>query len=493
MGAAVSAVAGFALTFILARTLGASGSGVVLQMIAAFTIALGIARTGMDTTGVWLLPRLVTAEKSKIRGAATALLVPTLLVGIVMAIALSALAPHFFTAQDESGRQLVKAVQATSWLLPCGAVLMVALAATRGLGNIVPYTLIGSIGLPAIRPVLVLLAAALGGTAVLASVAWAAPIALAMILALIVLWRRIAIQERRANTVGKWWPDRALTVRIWKFSAPRWYSAGIEQSILWFDVILVGAIAGSSAAGVYGAASRFVSAGLIISTAMRMVISPRFSALLGENKLGRVQELYTATATWIIMLGVPIYGIFMFFPGTIMGWFGKGFVSGASSLVILSIGAMAVLMAGNIDSVLMMSGRSGWLAFNKSLVLAVNVTGNLILVPLWGITGAATAWAFSLVLDSVLAAVETRILVGIKFRAARLFYALAIAGSCVAAGSLATIHFLGHSTAGVFVAAAASMALLVLWCALDRRRLGLDGIRLRVQATKNKQNSMEST
>ena len=492
MGAAVSALAGFALTFILARTLGASGSGVVLQLIAAFTIALGIARTGMDTSAVWLLPRLATAEKSKIRGAATALLLPTVLVGTLMAVALSLLAPHVFSAEEESGRQLVQAVQATSWLLPCGAVLMVSLAATRGLGNIVPYTLIGSIGLPSVRPFLVLLAAAVGGTAVLASVAWAAPMAVAMILALIVLGRRISIQEGQGNAVGKWLPDRALTARLWKFSAPRWYSAGVEQSILWFDVILVGAIAGSSAAGVYGAASRFVSAGLIISTAMRMVISPRFSALLGENKLGRVQELYTATATWIIMLGVPIYGIFMFFPGTIMGWFGKGFGSGASSLVILSIGAMAVLMAGNIDSVLMMSGRSGWLAFNKSLVLAVNVAGNLILVPLWGITGAATSWAFSLVLDSVLAAVETRILVGIKFRAARLFYAVAISGSCVAAGSLATIHVLGHSTVSVFVAATASLVLVVVWCILDRRRLGLDGIRLRAQPAKMKHKSLDS-
>lgn len=477
VGAAVSAVAGFALTFILARKFGDEGSGVVLQTVAIFSIALGMARTGMDTTSVWVLPRLVQTDKSRIRSATTALLAPTLVVGIALAIVLHLLAPLLASSRDDYGRQLVQAVQATSWFLPCAAVLMVALAATRGLGNIVPYTLIGNIGLAGFRPFMVLLAAALGGTAVLASVAWAVPAAVAMILALIVLWHRITVQERRANGPGKWWPDRELHARIWKFSLPRWYSAGVEQSITWFDVVLVGSIAGTGAAGVYGTVSRFVTAGLIVSTAMRMVVSPRFSALLGEKKIAQVQELYTTSMTWILMLGVPIYGIFIFFATTLMGWFGEEFGDGATPLVILSAGSLALLVAGNVDAVLMMSGRSGWLAFNKSVVLALNITGNLVLVPLWGISGAAAAWAFSFLVDSTLAIVETRIFLGIKLDLRRIGYAVAVSGSCVALSSLAAIHFLGRTTVSVFVAGAASMVLLLLSCWIDRRRLGLTEIR----------------
>lgn len=485
VGAAVSAVAGFALTFILARTLGQAGSGVVLQVIAVFTIALGLARTGMDTAGVWILPRLAITDRSKIRGATTALLAPTLVVGVLLGILISLLAPLMDKTDDIFSHQLVDAVRATSWLLPCGAVLMVALAATRGLGNIVPYTLIGNIGLPALRPILVLIVAALGGTAVLASVAWAVPAAVAMGLALIVLWKRIRIQEMDTTGPGKWWPGRELHAQIWKFSLPRWYSSGIEQSIIWFDVILVGAIAGSSSAGVYGAASRFVSAGLIISTAMRMVVSPRFSALLSENKVQQVQILYTTTVTWIIMLGVPIYGVFIFFSSTVMGWFGEGFSTGASSLVILCFGAITFLVAGNIDSLLMMSGRSGWMAFNKTVVLVLNVVGNLALVPIWGIAGAAVSWAFSLLLDSALASIEARIFIGIKFHFSRIFYALLISGVSVSSASLIVIHFWGNSTPTVFVAAILTVTVLFAWCCLDRRRLGLDKLEI-FTSTANK-------
>lgn len=493
VGAGISAVMGFALTFVLARSFGESGSGVVLQTVAVFTIALGLARTGMDTAGVWILPRLVLTDRSKIRGATTALLVPTVIVGMVLALLLYFLTPLVDTSSDGYGRQLVQAIQATSWFLPCGAVVMVALAATRGLGNIVPYTVIGSIGLPALRPILVLGVAAIGGTAVLASVAWAAPAALAMIVALFVLWRRIRAQERVHGIPGGWWPDKDTHAKIWKFSLPRWYSSGIEQSIIWFDVVLVGAIAGASAAGIYGAASRFVSAGLIISTAMRMVVSPQFSALLSEEKTARVQELYTTTVTWIVMLGVPIYGIFMFFSPTVMGWLGPGFEAGAPSLVVLCFGAIAFLIAGNVDALLMMSGRSGWMAFNKSVVLAINIAGNLILVPIWGIMGAAVSWAFSLLLDSLLASVETRIFLGIKFGFGRTAYAFVIAACSVVPISLTVIHFIGRSTLGVFVAGIGAMVILGIWCWLDRRRLRLSELKIFSRKGNKPSNSSNNT
>ncbi|WP_445154377.1 lipopolysaccharide biosynthesis protein [Arthrobacter sp. Hor0625] len=482
-GAAIGSVMGFALTFILARSLGEAGSGVVLQTIAIFTIVLGLAKAGMDTAAVWLLPRLQISDRSTLRGATMALLVPPAVVGSLLALLLAVLAPQLGAGGDADSQQLVQAVQGASWFLPAAAIMMVALAATRALGNIVPYAAIGNIGLPVARPLLVLGSLGLGalglGTLpVLASIAWAAPAAIAMVAALLILWRRVGAHERGAGSHGPLWPARELNVQIWKFALPRWFSSGVEQSIIWFDVVLVGLIAGAGAAGVYGAASRFVSVGLIVATAMRMVVSPRFSALLGENKTRLVQDLYSTTVSWIVLLGAPVYALFMFFAPTVLGWLGSGFESGSTALIVLCAGALTFLMAGNVDALLMMSGRSGWMAVNKVIVLVLNVLGNLWLVPLWGITGAAVSWAFSLLLDSVLASVESRIFLGIKFGARQVFYALFVAGVCVVPVSLLTRALMGQSTAAVFVAGATSMAALAAWCWLDRKRLHLDDLAL---------------
>ena len=473
-GAGISAAMGFVLTLVLARSFGEVGSGVVLQAIAVFSIALGVARAGMDTAGIWILPRLALSDPGKIRGAATALLVPALAVGTVLALLLAAAVPQLNLSGDDHQGEVVEAVRALSWFLPCAAVMMVALAASRGLGNVVPYTAVGAIALPVSRPLAVLIVVAVGGSAVWAAVAWAIPLPLATAAILLSLWVRIRSHEGRAGIRGRWLPDREVFSRVVRFALPRWYSAGVEQSIVWFDVILVGALAGAGAAGVYGAASRFVSAGLIISTAMRMVISPRFSALLSENKTGAVQMLYSTTLTWIVLLGTPIYAIFMFFAPTALRWLGAGFETGSTALVILCAGAITSLLAGNVDSVLMMSGRSGWMAVNKSVVLAVNIVGNLVLVPVWGIVGAAASWAVSLLLDATLASIESRIFLGIRFDARRVSYALLIAGVSVVPPSTLSILVLGNNTFSCAVATAGTLIVLALWCWLDRRRLRIN-------------------
>lgn len=60
---------------------------------------------------------------------------------------------------------------------------------------------------------------------------------------------------------------------------------------------------------------------------------------------------------------------------------GDGFAPGASVLVVLCIGSIVTFMAGNIHSLLIMSGRSGWAAVNKIVVLALNIVGNIIFIP----------------------------------------------------------------------------------------------------------------
>lgn len=68
---------------------------------------------------------------------------------------------------------------------------------------------------------------------------------------------------------------------------------GMEQATIWLGVLLVGILAGPAAAGVYGGASRFVQAGLIIDSAIRVVVSPRFSAMLHLKDTKGVQSLYS--------------------------------------------------------------------------------------------------------------------------------------------------------------------------------------------------------
>mgnify|MGYP000290591202 CR=1 FL=1 len=53
-------------------------------------------------------------------------------------------------------------------------------------------------------------------------------------------------------------------------------------------------------------------------------------------------------------------------------------------------------------SVLLLGGKSTWVLIDKVVVLVVNVGLNLVLIPRFGILGAAMAWAVSIVVDNVI-------------------------------------------------------------------------------------------
>lgn len=478
VGSATSAIMGFVLTVVLARTLGDAGSGVVLQAIAVFTIVLSLARAGMDSAALWIMPRLVAHDPGRIRSALGTMFFVTALSSSVCALAIAIVAPALMLGDDAHSSEVVRAVTVAGWFLPAGALLLVALAVTRGLGGIIPFVSVGSIGLPVVRPIVVWLVATAGGSFVAVTLAWAAPLPFALIAALIIVRFQVGRHERAADVRGSWRPVPALRRSILNYALPRTASAGLEQTLIWLDVIMVGVIAGSAAAGVYGGASRFVAAGLIIDTALRIVVSTRFSTLLFEKKYTEVEALYRLTATLLVLFGTPAYLILAVFAPVVLSWLGPGFEQGATALVILCVGATLAFTAGNIQSVLLMSGRSGWAAINKGVVLLVNVAGNLVLIPLIGITGAAISWAFCMLLDAALATIEVRRFLGIRMGVGAITYALVVPLVTFGVPAITLRMTLGETVLALFLAIIGGSILFAGWCMLDRKRLHLHDFRL---------------
>lgn len=469
-GAATSALAGFAFNLLLARLIGPQGTGVVLQTLAVFTIALAATRFGLDTTAVWLLPRLVRHEPDRVRPALVvtcglSVVIPTVAVTIWMAV--------WVLRLRAQGSELLDSVTLALVFLPVASLMAVALAATRAFGGVLAFNGIGNVLVPALRPVTLVLVCLLGGGAVAVSGTWAACCLIGAALALVILGRMIR-RRRYPSLPGSWRPDRALVGRIVGYSGPRTVMAAMEQTIIWIDVLLIGALLGASAAGVYGAAARFVAAGVVAMTALRIVVAPRFSALLGENRREEVAELYTATARWVLLLGAPIYLLLAIFSPTVLSWLGPGFSDAASSMVILSLGSIVVLAGGNVQSLLLMSGHSGWGAFNKVVVVCFNVTGNLVLIPRVGIEGAAVIWAMSMALDTVLAAWQVRRGIGISPAVGAIAGTMLAVVGCVALPALSVVLLAGQGVIQLVVSSLLVAAVLGGYCFLDRRRLRLD-------------------
>lgn len=464
-GSAAGAALGIALVIVLGRTLGDAGAGVVLQAIAIFTIALGVARAGMDSAALWILPRLAEETPSALHPTVIRLVAASGVVGTICALVLVSGAFGTGTVSD--------AVRAIAWFVPIAAMLVTALACTRALGGVLPYTLVWSVGLPAARPAAIAIAVAAGGGLVAASVAWAVPTTLGLIAAIAVL--AVGLSRRAGEPRERFvFRGSGLSVRIGRYAAPRVVSESLSQLLIWLDVLIVGAIAGPAAAGVYGAATRIASAGSLVDQAIRVVVAPVFSRLLHQDDRAGLASVFRAATTWLVLFSAPIYLLLAAFAPVALSVVGDAFVHGEAALITLAAGSIVSFLAGNVHSVLLMSGRSGLAAGNKVFAVALDVALLFLFVPHHGIAGAALAWAIACAADALLATIEVRYLLGLRLPLASGLRALGIASATVGVAAIASRWVFGPTWLGLAVAIAVGGGALVVWARAASAVLDLD-------------------
>ena len=421
-GAATAAVLGFVLAIVVSRGLDQLQAGIFFETVALFMILSNTTELGADTGLVRALPRLVSlGQLGDLRSTIAVALVPVLAAGAAAAAAVYLAAEpltRVFMAGHEAGAQ---SLRATAPFLVVAAATTVAVSGTRGFGSVLPLVAITNVGLPLVRPLLVAGVIALSMGEVAASTAWAAPIPVAFAAGLLVLLHQLRATLRQGRVAGAGHaaiaparPLHTVAAEFWSFTAPRALAAVFEIALIWVDVLIVGAFLSPRWAAVYAAASRFITAGTLGLSAIRISIAPRISVLLATHRVDEASYLHRVACRWVVTLSWPLYLAIAVGAPLLLRVFGPRYTEGAAALRLLCLAMALSLAAGTIQTVLLMGGKSSWNLLNKAAAVVLNVGLNLVLVPRWGIDGAAVAWAATILLDTVLAAAEVRLLLGIR-------------------------------------------------------------------------------
>jgi O-antigen/teichoic acid export membrane protein len=171
-----------------------------------------------------------------------------------------------------------------------------------------------------------------------------------------------------------------------------------------------------------------------------------------------------------------VYVMTAIFPAVVLGIFGHRYTAGATSLVVLSLAMLINLGTGNVTVVLLMGGKSSLSAWNALAALAVNVGLNLILLPRMGITGAAVAWAASIVVENFAAVVEVWLTLGIGPCGSGFWLAAVASVGCFSIPGLAARYLLGQSLLGLAAGIAAGLVVFAIFLYAARARLQLTGL-----------------
>ncbi|HEX2064379.1 MAG TPA: polysaccharide biosynthesis C-terminal domain-containing protein, partial [Acidimicrobiales bacterium] len=416
VGAVGTGLFTFALVTVLTRGLGAASYGAFVSAMGLFTILSNTAELGADTGLVRSISRLRALDRVRdIRKTVYVALFPPLLVSTLFGVALWIWAPQLsdIFGKGEGRDQIADFARWMAPLLPAAGLIRVVLSGTRGFGTMMPSVVVDKLGRPFIQLALALAILLVAGNGQanhgLIALAWALPFLLGTATALWWLWGLLLKDERRdrrANGRRHSRPATVLASKFWRFTAPRGMAGIFQIVVLWLNTLLVGRLDSTRSAGIFNAATRWVTAGLMVGVAVQQVAGPKLSELMAQRSWDRARGVYQTTTAWLMVATWPMYLTFAFFAPTLLQLFGKGFAGGADALTVLGFTMLAATAVGTVDIVLLMGGKSSWNLFNTVVALSSNIALNLILIPRYGGTGAAIAWSSSILFTNLLPLVQ---------------------------------------------------------------------------------------
>ena len=172
------------------------------------------------------------------------------------------------------------------------------------------------------------------------------------------------------------------------------------------DIVLVGALAGAGAAAVYTAATRFVVVGQTLGTALGNASDPRIAEGMAHHDRAAVSQIYQTSTAWLVALTWPMFLMLIVFRDSMLTVFGDGYTSAASTLVVLSLAMLLSTLFGTVDSIILMAGHTSWNLLNSVIAAGVMGALDIVLIPRWGVFGAAVGWATAIVLRNVIALLQ---------------------------------------------------------------------------------------
>jgi O-antigen/teichoic acid export membrane protein len=192
----------------------------------------------------------------------------------------------------------------------------------------------------------------------------------------------------RVGTV-KWHFSEGL--RILRSSGNLLASQILRTLIFNFDVLLLGLLLGEKPVGLYVAPYRFCFLLLAIAAAIQASYLPAFTraAAVGPVALGQITKRAIAFSA-AVSAPLVVGGMIVARP-LLWTLFGPDYVdgTGAFRLLILSIGL--IFLHGHLHSIFIVRDQT----FRQMLIItagtALNIALNFLLIPAWGITGAAAS------------------------------------------------------------------------------------------------------
>ncbi|MFN4059410.1 MAG: oligosaccharide flippase family protein [Paracoccus hibiscisoli] len=400
---------GIAANVILARLMGPEQFGQYALGFALASVVVVLASGGMPFGAVRFVPRYLTGgDLAAMRRFCRTSLIVTAIGGIICAAAMVMLARLL-----DPGH-LMAAVLPWAALMVVPAALAQSLAALlQGRGHVAGPEIVQSLVRQGVMLGLIGAWVVLGGGVQFRSALMISAIAVG--LAALVLGLHLARLARADVPLAGAGAHSDDGLRTWLGAGGGLLvilvMAALNERV---DLFVLGWLGTPADLGIYSAAVRIASVAILALAGLGAAYTPRIAAAWSRRDLPEVERLcreasLAGTALTVAMtLGAVLFG------GAVLSLFGGQFRAGATVLTILLAGQVLVGMMGIAGGLAIIAGRSRIALTGVAAGLAVNALSGIVLVPHWGMTGAAIGVVLGFALSQAIIALWCSLALGVR-------------------------------------------------------------------------------
>jgi O-antigen/teichoic acid export membrane protein len=398
---------GFLAQLFLARILLAEEYSRYIYVLTWLNVLTLFGKAGLDTAALRFVAALHgSGEPGKLRGFLRTSTIAGLLASLVVTAGTAAV---ISTLSGRLAQSLAAAFLIGALVVPVNSLLAIRSAVLQAFKRVARAEFPQSVA----RPVLTVAGAALlflvfdqAPTAGWAMIAYLAAGVLAVLLVQGLL-RPILVPAINGAS-----PEYETGTWI-RTSLPLLLISGFYLILSQTDTLMLGVLRTTDEAGAYAVASRITQLIFLGQWAVNAIVAPMIAEHHHRKESDKVQAVATYAARLAFGITVPLAAAVILFGRPILALFSTEFTVAWEALAILGAGMILNVLSGSVGLLMTMTGHQKEASRVLGTAALLNIVLNVVLIPMYGMIGAAFATAFTTVLWNIALVVLVRKRLGI--------------------------------------------------------------------------------
>ena len=191
--------------------------------------------------------------------------------------------------------------------------------------------------------------------------------------------------------------------KFFSYSWPIMFFSLMTSIFYEIDSFIIGYFMDVSSVGFYNVAITIVGVMGIAPELFMQLFFPLITKEFSNRNFIVIRELTKQVSKWIFIIILPIFLLLILFPEAIVNLlFGPGYIIAQEPLRIIAVGGLiAALVIPITTNIISMAGKSKLLLLNLILASLFNLILGLLLIPKYGLIGAALSTSFVNVMMSI--------------------------------------------------------------------------------------------